>query len=151
MPASFTADLDAVARPWLKTLAKSGGALARAAPLWLLADVPAAIAFAAGLALAIDALPHGLAAAAPWLALIAFSAAARGLIARRAAQAGARAAAAVKTRARHDAVASVLGRRVETRATGGEALSAVVEGSRPWTAMSRGSNRPGWPPPSRPC
>lgn len=124
MPASFTADLDAVARPWLKTLGKSGGASARAAPLWLLADVPAAIAFAAGLALAIDALPRGLAAAAPWLVLIALSAAVRGLIARQAAQAGARAAARVKAKARQDAVASVLGRRV----TGGEALSAVVEG-----------------------
>ena len=124
MPASFTADLDAVARPWLKTLSRSGGRAARAAPLWLLADTPAAIAFAAGLALAVDALPRGLLAAAPWLVLLALAAGARGLLARRAAQAGARAASDVKARARHDAVTSVLGRRV----TGGEALAAVVEG-----------------------
>jgi ATP-binding cassette subfamily C protein CydD len=128
MPASFTADLDAVARPWLKTLSRSGGRsggrAARAAPLWLLADVPAAIAFAAGLALSVDALPRGLLAAAPWLVLIAAAAAARGLIARHAAQAGARAAADVKARARQDAVASVMGHRL----TGGQALSAVVEG-----------------------
>ncbi|MEJ2818224.1 thiol reductant ABC exporter subunit CydD, partial [Caulobacter sp. CCG-8] len=66
MPVSFTADLDAVARPWLKTLSKSGGGrAARTAPLWLLADVPTAIAFAAGLALGVDALPRGLPAAAP--------------------------------------------------------------------------------------
>lgn len=124
MTASFTAQLDAVARPWLKALSKAGGRQARTAPLWLLADVPAAIAFAAGLALALDALPRGLAAATPWLALLALAAAARGLLAKRAAEAGTQAAAAVKAKARHDAVASVLGRRV----TGGEALSAVVEG-----------------------
>uniref|UniRef100_B0T7M8 ABC transporter, CydDC cysteine exporter (CydDC-E) family, permease/ATP-binding protein CydD n=1 Tax=Caulobacter sp. (strain K31) TaxID=366602 RepID=B0T7M8_CAUSK len=127
MSASFTADLDAVARPWLKTLGKAGGRARKAAPLWLLADVPAAIAFAAGLALSIDALPRGLAAAAPWLALIAVAASARGLLARRAAQAGAEAAAGVKAQARRDAIASVLGRD-GARATGGEALSAVVEG-----------------------
>jgi len=125
MPVSFTADLDAVARPWLKTLSKSGGGrAARTAPLWLLADVPAAIAFAAGLALGVDALPRGLPAAAPWLVLIALAAAARGLLARRAAQAGARAAAGVKAQARRDAAASALGGRI----TGGEALAAVVEG-----------------------
>jgi ATP-binding cassette subfamily C protein CydD len=127
MSASFTADLDAVARPWLKALGKAGGRAGKVAPLWLLADVPAAIAFAAGLALSIDALPRGLAAAAPWLALIAVAALARGLLARRAAQAGAEAAAGVKAQARHDAIASVLGRD-GARATGGEALSAVVEG-----------------------
>ncbi|WP_165184541.1 thiol reductant ABC exporter subunit CydD [Caulobacter soli] len=124
MSASFTADLDAVARPWLKALGKAGGRAAKAAPLWLLADVPAAIAFAAGLALAIDALPRGLLAAAPWLVLIALAAAARGVLAKRAAEAGALAAAGVKDKARRDAVASVLSGRV----TGGEALSAVVEG-----------------------
>jgi len=119
-----TAQLDAVARPWLKALAKPGGGASNTASLWLLADVPAAIAFAAGLALAVDALPRGLAAAAPWLVLLALAAAARGLLARCAAQAGAQAAAGVKAKARHDAVASVLGGRV----TGGEALSAAVEG-----------------------
>jgi ATP-binding cassette subfamily C protein CydD len=124
MTVSFTVQLDAVARPWLKALSKAGGRQARTAPLWLLADVPAAIAFAAGLALALDALPRGLAAATPWLALLALAAAARGLLAKRAAEAGAQAAAAVKAKARHEAVASVLGGRV----TGGEALSAVVEG-----------------------
>lgn len=124
MTVSFTAQLDAVARPWLKALSKAGGRQARTAPLWLLADVPAAIAFAAGLALVLDALPRGLAAATPWLALLALAAAARGLLAKRAAEAGAQAAAGVKVQARHDAVASVLGGRV----TGGEALSAVVEG-----------------------
>ncbi|MDR7115775.1 thiol reductant ABC exporter subunit CydD [Caulobacter sp. BE254] len=124
MTASFTAQLDAVARPWLKALSPAGGRAARTAPLWLLADVPAAVAFAAGLALAVDTLPRGLAAAAPWLVLLALAAAARGLLAKRAAEAGALAAAGVKARARQDAVASVLGGRV----TGGEALSAVVEG-----------------------
>jgi ATP-binding cassette subfamily C protein CydD len=126
MSASFTADLDAVARPWLKALSQ-GGSATRAAPLWLLADVPAAIAFAAGLALAIDALPRGLLAAAPWLILIAVAALARGLAAKRAAEAGARAAATIKARARQDAITSVLGRD-GARATGGEALAAVVEG-----------------------
>ena len=124
MTARFTAQLDAVARPWLKVLGKAGGPAARTAPLWLLADVPVAIAFAAGLALAIDALPRGLLAATPWLILLALAAAARGLLAKRAAEVGAQAAAGVKAQARHDAVASVLGGRV----TGGEALSAVVEG-----------------------
>lgn len=127
MSASFTARLDALARPWLKTLTRSGGRASTAASLWLLADAPAAVAFAAGLALAVDALPRGLAAAAPWLALIALAAAARGLLGRRAAQAGALAAAAVKARARQDAIASVLG-GAGVRATGGQALSAVVEG-----------------------
>jgi len=124
MTASFTAQLDAVARPWLQAMSPAGGRAVRTAPLWLLADAPAAVAFAAGLALAIDALPRGLAAAAPWLALLALAAAARGGLAKRAAEAGALAAAGVKARARQDAVASVLGGRV----TGGEALSAVVEG-----------------------
>ncbi len=127
MSASFTADLDAVARPWLKALGKAGGRARRAAPLWLLADVSAAIAFAAGLAFGIDTLPHGLAAAAPWLALIAVAALARGLLARCAVQAGAEAATGVKAQARRDAIASVLGRSA-ARASGGEALSAVVEG-----------------------
>jgi ATP-binding cassette subfamily C protein CydD len=127
MPVSFTADLDAVARPWLKTIGLAGGRARRTAPLWLLADVPAAVAFAAGLALAIDALPRGLAAAAPWLTLIAVAALARGLLARRAAEAGAKAAAGVKARARREAVAAILGHGVARR-TGGEALSAVVEG-----------------------
>jgi ATP-binding cassette subfamily C protein CydD len=127
MPASFTAALDAVARPWFKTLGQAGGRARRTAPLWLLADVPAAIAFAAGLAMSIDALPRGLAAASPWLALIAVSALARGLLARRAARAGAQAAAGVKAAARHQAVAAILGHGVQRRA-GGEALSAVVEG-----------------------
>jgi len=119
-----TAQLDAVARPWLTALAKPGGGASNTASLWLLADVPAAIAFAAGLALAVDALPRGLAAAAPWLVLLALAAATRGLLARHAAQAGALAASRVKAEARRGAVASVLGGRV----TGGEALSAVVEG-----------------------
>jgi ATP-binding cassette subfamily C protein CydD len=127
MPVSCTADLDAVARPWLKTVGLAGGRARRTAPLWLLADVPAAVAFAAGLALAIDALPRGLAAAAPWLVLIAVAALARGLLARRAAEAGATAAAGVKARARREAVAAILGHGVARR-TGGEALSAVVEG-----------------------
>ena len=127
MPASFTADLDAVARPWLKALAAPSGRAGKAAPLWLLADVPAAVAFAAGLALAIDALPRGLSAAAPWLVLIAVAAFARGLLAKRAGEAGAQAAARAKAQARQDAVASVLGRN-GARATGGEALAAVVEG-----------------------
>jgi ATP-binding cassette subfamily C protein CydD len=127
MSASFTADLDAVARPWLKALAAPSGWAGQAAPLWLLADVPAAVAFAAGLALSIDALPRGLFAAAPWLALIAVAAFTRGLLAQRAAEAGAQAAAGAKARARQDAVASVLGRD-GARATGGEALAAVVEG-----------------------
>lgn len=127
MSASFTADLDAVARPWLKALGAAAGPASKAAPLWLLADVPAAIAFAAGLALAIDALPRGLPATAPWLTLIAVAALARGLLAKRAAQAGAAAAAGAKAKARQDAAASVLGRE-GPRATGGEALAAVVEG-----------------------
>jgi ATP-binding cassette subfamily C protein CydD len=106
MTASFTAQLDAVARPWLKALSKAGGPAVRTAPLWLLADVPAAIAFAAGLALALDAVPRGLAAAAPWLVLLALAAAARGALAKYAAEAGAQAAAGVKATARYDAVAS---------------------------------------------
>lgn len=132
MPASFTAALDAVARPWLKTLGKAGGGARRTAPLWLLADVPAAVAFAAGLALSIDALPRGLAAASPWLAVIAVAALARGLLARRAARAGAKAATGVKAAARHQAVAAILGHGAplsgQRRRSGGEALSAVVEG-----------------------
>jgi len=132
MSVSLNADLDAVARPWLKATGQAGGRARKTAPLWLLADVPAAIAFAAGLALSIDALPRGLAAAAPWLALIAVAALARGLLTRRAAQAGAAAAAGVKARARSEAVAAILGHGVAqggpARRTGGEALSAVVEG-----------------------
>ncbi|MBO9706791.1 MAG: thiol reductant ABC exporter subunit CydD [Caulobacter sp.] len=127
MSASFTADLDAVARPWLKSLGAAVGGRARAAAWWLLADIPAAIAFAAGLALAVDALPRGLFAAAPWLALIAISALARGLIGARAVRAGARAGAAAKALARRQAVASALGHAGERR-TGGQVLTAAVEG-----------------------
>ncbi|WP_426014271.1 thiol reductant ABC exporter subunit CydD [Caulobacter sp. DWR2-3-1b2] len=127
MSARFTADLDAVARPWLKAIGSAGGRAGKTAPLWLLADVPAAIAFAGGLALGIDALPRGLPAAAPWLVLIAVAALARGLLARRGARSGAEAAAGVKAAARHQAVAAILGHGAARR-TGGEALSAVVEG-----------------------
>jgi ATP-binding cassette subfamily C protein CydD len=126
MSSRLTADLDALARPWLKAIGAAGGRSTKTAPLWLLAEVPAAVAFAAGLALAIDALPRGLAAATPWLALIAVAALARGGLAALAIRAGAAAAAGVKARARREAIASVLGGG--PRGSAGQALSAVVEG-----------------------
>ena len=79
-------------RAWLTAAAKAGGrhnALAAAA---LGLDGLAAIGFAAALAAALGALPRGLDAALPWLALGLAATLARGLCARGAALAGAEAA-----------------------------------------------------------
>jgi ATP-binding cassette subfamily C protein CydD len=80
MPASFTAQLDAVARPWLKALGAGPAAAPRANRAAVAAGRrPRRDRLRRRPGPGVDALPRGLAAAAPWLVLLAAAAAARGL------------------------------------------------------------------------
>ncbi|HTI02034.1 MAG TPA: thiol reductant ABC exporter subunit CydD [Acidisoma sp.] len=85
---------------WLAKLGKAGGRQGRTAGLLLTLDSAAAIGFAAGLAYGLTALPHGLAAAAPWLALGAASGLMRGVSGLLSLRIGAAAARAAKSRLR---------------------------------------------------
>jgi len=111
----------------LKSLARAGANPLRHARAWILLDGAAAVAFAAALACAIDALATGRGFQG-WLALLAVAMIARGVMAKLAGEAGARAAAQVKTVARHDAAAALIGRRPGAAMSSGDATTAVVEG-----------------------
>lgn len=113
---------------WLKTLARSGARPLLRSGLLLSADALAAIAFAAGLALAIPNLTRGWIHAAPWLALAAASASLRGLAALASLQVAGRAARDIKAATRRGVVRAALARPAGDRTTTGEAMSAVVEG-----------------------
>lgn len=96
--------------------------------LLLILDAFAAVGFALGLAFGVTGISSGLLRAAPWLALLAASAALRGLLAKAAAEAGAGAALTVKAFARRHAFAAVLAQPPGGARTAGESMAAVVEG-----------------------
>ena len=121
------ADLDSLVRPWLKGLGSARRADARIAAALLIADVVGAIAFAAGLALAIDALATGASGVVTGGVLILLAAASRGVLAKAAAVAGARVGAAVKAEARAAAVTAIL-RPATHGPSSSEALTSAVEG-----------------------
>jgi ATP-binding cassette subfamily C protein CydD len=87
-------------RAWLAELGKASGRRGRIAGLLLTLDSLAAIGFAAGLAYGLTALPKGLAAAGPWLALGAASGLMRGSCGLFSVRIGAAAARAAKSRLR---------------------------------------------------
>jgi ATP-binding cassette subfamily C protein CydD len=114
-------------RAWLATAAKGGGQRSQMAGLLAAADSVGAIGFAAGLAYGLAALPHGLSAAAPWLALGAVSGLARGAAGLGSACLGAaaalRAKAALRDRVTRQSFALPLNDRPET----GALMTAAVD------------------------
>lgn len=115
-------------RDWLRAAARPGGGALRLAGLWLLFDVVAAIAFAAGLARGLALLPQGLVESMPWLALAASALATRGLANGLSARTGARAAAEIKVQARRETVRRLIDRAPDDGRSTGERLAVTVEG-----------------------
>jgi ATP-binding cassette subfamily C protein CydD len=118
-------------RDQLKRLCRGAGAGAgagagRSASL-LLADTLAAIGFAAGLAGAVVAVPHGVNAMLPWLGLALLAGGARGLFVALAARIGARGARLTKIRLRRDVVTGALHRDPGGTGTTGALLAAAVD------------------------
>jgi ATP-binding cassette subfamily C protein CydD len=93
----------------------------------LIADPLAAVGFAAGLALAIGALPRGLAAAAPGALIAIASAAARGLLNRVGAGLAARRSSAARRRAREEMAQALLTPAAQGSQPLGEALALVTD------------------------
>lgn len=113
----------ASARRLLKPVA---GRPPRGASIALLADTVAAIGFAAGLALAIEALERGE-AIWPWALLMAASGLARGVLSWMAVTSGADAARAVKAAVRPRVLGAALGRRPGGSRAGGGWIAAIVD------------------------
>lgn len=114
-------------RVWLAELGNASGGQGRLAGLLLTLDSLAAIGFAAGLAYGLTALPLGLVAAGPWLALGAASGLLRGVSGLLSVRIGAAAARAAKSRLR-DRITRVsftlpMGDRPET----GALMTAAVD------------------------
>ncbi len=102
--------------PWRRILALSSGLV--------IADTAPAVGFAAGLALAVGALPQGVEKAVPGLVLAAMSLLSRGLLAQAATAIGARAARAVKGGLRRQVLAGAFSGRLSDA----ETMTAAVEG-----------------------
>jgi len=115
-------------RDWFRQTGRPAAGPARWAALLTALDAVAAIGFAGGLALALTALPRGLAAAAPGAVLMAAGGLGRGLLAGMAATSGAAAAARVKTAVRGRIVRATVEARPGARPALGEAMALAVEG-----------------------
>lgn len=120
-------DRQASAKAWLKGFERNAASAIRRAGLLGLADGIAAIAFAAGLALSVDAIAQlrGLAAIAPWLIVAALALAARGALAMATGVIGAEAAATTKAALRIALARAVF---AGPRRPAAEAATALVEG-----------------------
>lgn len=114
-------------RAWLAELGRAGGRRGRAAGLLLTLDSLAAVGFAAGLAYGLTALPHGMRAALPWLALGAASALLRGMSGLLSARLGATAARAAKARLRARLVRASLDLPLDARPETGALMTAAVD------------------------
>ncbi len=108
---------------WLKAAGRPHRRLLGLSAALVVGDVAPAIGFAAGLGLAIGALEHSVAEAAPWLVLAAASLVLRGWMGQAATFVSAKAAAAVKGEVRQGIVADLFAGRRPAAA----ALTAVVE------------------------
>jgi ATP-binding cassette subfamily C protein CydD len=117
----------AARRTWLARAAVAGGWRIQAATGMLVLDGMAAVGFAGALAGGLTALPNGLAAAAPWLALGLAAAGARGGCAWGGAKLGAAASAIVRKSLRRRAVVACLGLPPADRLPVGEAMSVAVD------------------------
>lgn len=120
------------ARAWLKTAGQAAEGRLRLASILTVADLAPAIGFAAGLALAIDALtrtatdPFAVWRAVAWIGLAAACVLLRGLLARRAALAGISAAETVKANVRRPVLSDLFTGRRPAR-TGAVAAAEGVE------------------------
>jgi ATP-binding cassette subfamily C protein CydD len=115
------------AKAWLTKTARAGGLASRRAGVLVLLDGAAAIGFAGGLALGVDAIAahRGPGPVAACLALILGASLLRGGLALLAASAGAQAARAAKRETRRDLVAAIF---TGPRRPVGSAATALVEG-----------------------
>ncbi|MEJ1975457.1 MAG: thiol reductant ABC exporter subunit CydD [Acetobacteraceae bacterium] len=114
-------------RAWLKQVAAAGGWRNRAAAGLLGLDAVAAIGFAGGLAGGLTAPPHGLMAAAPWLALGLAASLARGGCAWGSARLGAAASRVARTTLRRHVVVTCLGLPPGERPPVGEMMTVAVD------------------------
>ena len=112
---------------WLGAVAAAGGWRNRTAAGLLVLDSVAAIGFAAGLAFGLTALPQGLPAMLPWLALGLASAGVRGACAGLSARIGAGAARLAKARLRDRIVRATLVLPAGTRPATGALMTAAVD------------------------
>lgn len=117
-------DADAAPAAWLRaTLAPWRRSAARTS-LLVVADVVPAIGFAAGLALAVGALPRGVAEAAPGMALASVSLLLRAALSQRAIIAASRLSAAIRGAIRRQTTAGAM----RSPASQAQAVTATVEG-----------------------
>jgi ATP-binding cassette subfamily C protein CydD len=121
-------DGDRRRKAWFAAQVSGGGAAPRAASAFTLLDALAAIGFAGGLAMALPALPAGVASALPGCVLALIAGLARGGFALAAAQAGGTSAAQVKTDVRARVFTAATGARPGERPSIGVTMAQVVEG-----------------------
>jgi ATP-binding cassette, subfamily C, bacterial CydD len=114
-------------RSWLDAVASAGGWHRHAASAAVVLDSVGAVGFAAALGFGLAALPGGLVAVAPWLAIGLLSAMARGGCALLAARLGADAARAAKFRLRDRITRTSLGMPVGTRPATGALMTAAID------------------------
>lgn len=117
-------DAEAAPAKWLKTALSPRKRIMALASGLVIADAIPAVGFAAGLALAVGALPQGISHAAPGAALAIGSLLVRGVLAQCATIVGARAARAVKGDLRRQ----VLNGAFSGRLSDAETMTATVEG-----------------------
>ena len=115
-------------RAWLARVVRVGGWRNHVAAGLLLLDAGLAIGFAAGLAQGLTALPEGLPAAAPWLALGTGAAIARGGGALLRARVAATASADVRTALRRRMIVASLALPAAERPPSGELMTLAVDG-----------------------
>jgi len=113
---------------WLRATGRLAAREGRVASALILLDATAAVAFAAGLALSLTSLPHGISAALPGAVLAVLAGVVRGLLSRAAAGVAGRAAAKVKAKVRARVLNAALDARPGARPPIGEAMTLVVEG-----------------------
>ena len=114
-------------RIWLGTVASAGGWRSRAAGAVVTLDSLGAIGFAAALGFGLTALPGGLAAMSPWLALGLLSGMARGGCSLVAARLGAEAARGAKAHLRNRVTHTTLALPVGARPATGELMTVAID------------------------
>jgi ATP-binding cassette subfamily C protein CydD len=112
---------------WLGAVAREGGGHARAAGAVVTLDSVGAIGFAAALGFGLAALPGGVVAVSPWLALGVLSAITRGGCGLAAARLGACAARTSKARLRDRITRATLAMPVGTRPATGALMTAAID------------------------
>jgi ATP-binding cassette subfamily C protein CydD len=114
-------------RSWLGAVVREGGWHNRAAGTFVTLDSVGAIGFAAALGFGLTALPGGLVALSPWLALGLLSAVVRGGCALAAARLGADAARGAKAHLRNRITRTSLALPAGTRPATGELMTAAID------------------------